>query len=72
VPLHADRGIVIPLANYTLERLGRVDFTVRVDHPVDRIETVHLGRIKILEAGLGRVRFSIPLDASDYVKIYYQ
>lgn len=71
VPLHCDRGIVIPLANYTLERLPRVDITMRVERPIDRIETVHLGRIKIQEAETGRVRFSIPLDATDYVKLYY-
>ena len=72
VPLHAARGMVIPLANYTLEPIGRIDFTVRVGRPIDRVETVRLGRIKMQDADPGHVRFSIPLGATDYVKLYYR
>ena len=72
VPMHCARGIVIPLANYTLESVAKIDFSVRVDQPLDRIETVHRGRIEFIADGNDRVRFALPLDASDYVKLYYR
>ncbi len=72
VVLKSEKGIVIPLANYTLETQAKVDFTVRVDRPVDRIETVHHGKIKFHSPKKKVVRFSIPLEASDYVKIYFR
>jgi hypothetical protein len=72
VLLHCDRGMVIPLANYTLEPVANIDLSVRIEHPIDRIETVHLGRIDFEHEGNDRIRFSMPLEASDYVKIYYR
>ena len=72
VVLHADNGVVIPLANYTLTPLERVDFTLRIGHPIDRIETVHQGRIEFERDNNGTVKFSIPLDASDYIRVHYK
>jgi len=72
VVLEADTGLVIPLANYTLEALDKTDFTLRVSRPVKSIESVHLGELPISEEEGGTVSFSLPLDASDYVKVYYQ
>lgn len=72
IVLKAEQGLVIPLANYTLEPQSHVDFSVQVNRPVDRVETVHLGKIPFQSAEDGRISFSIPLEASDYVKIYYQ
>jgi hypothetical protein len=72
VPLHAEQGIVIPLSNYTLESLANVEFSLRIDRPVDQIETVHRGRLDFKEASDHQIHFSLPLEASDYVKIYYR
>ncbi len=69
--LEADGAAVIPIANYTLAPLNRVEFTLQADRPVARIETVHRGSIEFHHAGQNRVQFSIPLDASDYVSVYY-
>jgi len=72
VVLHADNGVVIPLANYTLTPLEKVDFSLRVERPIDRIETVHHGQIEFEPDKSGKVTFSIPLDATDYIKVYYR
>ena len=72
VVLRADNGVVIPLANYTLTPVGQVDFSLRIERPVDRIETVHRRQIEFERGESGRVSFSIPLDATDYVKIHYR
>ena len=72
VPLHAEQGIVIPLSNYTLEALANVEFSLKIDRAVDRIESVHRGRLDFQEASGHQIRFTLPLEASDYVKIYYR
>ena len=69
VPMHCARGVVIPLANYTLAPIEKVDFTLRTDSPVERIETIYQGRIEFEQTGTG-VAFSLPLACTDYVKIY--
>jgi len=71
VAMTCEQGAVIPLANYTLEPIAKVDFTLRPDRPVERIETVCRGRVHFDRKG-DRIAFSIPLDCTDFVKIYYK
>ena len=71
VVMSCERGLVIPLANYTLEPIANVDFTVRPDRPVDRIETVYQGKVNF-DRKRDKIVFSIPLDCTDFVKIYYK
>jgi len=71
VYMTCDQGIVMPLANYTLLPLDKVDFTVRVDRPIARVETIHRGTLEVKQTG-NRLSFSIPLASTDYVKIYYR
>jgi hypothetical protein len=70
VCMTCDQGIVIPLANYTLVPQAKVELSVRVDRPVRRLETVHQGQLAF-RADAGRIDFVLPLESTDYVKIYY-
>ena len=70
VCMTCDQGLVIPLANYTLAPLARVEFSVRSERPVRRLESVHQGQIEF-RAEAGRIAFALPLESTDYVKIYY-
>lgn len=72
VALESDTGMVIPLANYTLKDLEKVDFSLRVSRPVSTVESVRLGKLTFSEQGKGMITFSLPLQASDYVKVYFQ
>ncbi|MFT5324076.1 MAG: hypothetical protein ACI8P0_001936 [Planctomycetaceae bacterium] len=45
VPLDGEREIVIPPANYTLEALANVEFSLRVERPIERVESVHRGHL---------------------------
>ena len=67
---HDEQGIVIPLAKYTLEALADVEFSLCVKRPVERVESVHRGRIDFRNDGDNLIRFSLPLEALDDVKIY--
>jgi hypothetical protein len=70
--LQADNGAVIPLANYTLLPLDKVEFNLRSQRAIARIESIHRGAIEFATDGSGVVTFSLPLDASDYIKVIYQ
>ena len=70
VCMEADRGIVVPLANYTLQPLKEVTFAVESTRRVRRVESVHHGALQFKQEA-GRVRFSLPLVETDFVKLYY-
>jgi len=69
--MHCPDGIVIPLSNYTLEKVEKVDFTMKIDRPVKRVESIYQGELKFQQSD-DSIAFSLPLAASDYVKIYYK
>ncbi len=71
VPMHCDQGIVIPLANYTLAPIEKVAFTLQTDEPVARVETIYQGQIGFEKTDVG-IAFSLPIDCTDYVKVYYK
>ncbi len=70
VLLDGPQSSVIPLANYTLAPLKRVEFRLTATRPIERIESVHQGAIEFRTKG-NTVRFSLPLGATDYVSIHY-
>jgi hypothetical protein len=72
VLLQAKNGAVIPIANYTLAPLEKVEFSLRSPRAIARIETIHHADIAFESTENGIVKFSLPLDASDYIKIHYQ
>lgn len=71
VLLQAENGAVIPIANYTLEPIAKVEFRLRSPRPITRLESIHHGDIAFESSENGIVQFSLPLDASDYVKVSY-
>ncbi|MFK5922909.1 MAG: beta-galactosidase trimerization domain-containing protein [Verrucomicrobiota bacterium] len=71
VVMHAPQGIIIPLSNYTLEEINQADFTLKVDRPIKSVESIYHGQINF-QQNENQIAFSLPLNASDYVKIYYQ
>ncbi len=72
VLLHAEKASIIPVANYTLEPLREVKFSLRTNAPVATIESVHQGRLQFERTQDGGIRFSMPLDSTDYIKIGYK
>lgn len=72
VLLQAEDGAVIPIANYTLAPLDKVEFSLRSLRAIARIETIHQAAIAFESTENGIVRFSLPLDASEYISVYYR
>jgi len=71
VCMQCDRGLLIPLANYTLQPLDDIRLTVRSDRPITRVESVHRGVIPFAMHGPSVIEFHLPLGATDFVKCYY-
>ncbi|MDF1860392.1 MAG: hypothetical protein P1U87_09255 [Verrucomicrobiales bacterium] len=62
---------LIPLANHTLERQEKVTFSLRVGtRQVKKMESVYHSDLAF-EQRDGQVRFSLSLDASDYVTVRF-
>jgi len=70
--MECEKGILIPLANYTLRPLDEVRLTVRGCRPIDRVETAHAGAIPFKLAADGSIEFRLPLAETDFVKCHYR
>ena len=50
---------------------GKVEFSVRTLRKVRRVESVHHGKLAFQQHGEREVSFSLPLESTDYVLLYY-
>jgi hypothetical protein len=71
VAMECDRGLIMPVANYTLQPIKEVAFTVKTGRKVFSVESVHAGKIQFSQESDNTVRFTIPLKETDFVKIIY-
>jgi hypothetical protein len=69
--LHAD-GVLIPLANYTNQPRPRLSLRVTVPQSVTRAESAIHGAIDFRKVSPQQVELSLPLEASDFVKLYFK
>jgi hypothetical protein len=67
-----ERGILIPLANYTAESIGRLSLKVEVPRRVIRAESVLRGRVAFTEISPRTVEFALPLENNDFVKLLFE
>jgi len=70
VCMETGKGIVVPLANYTLQPISSLSLAVEAKKKVSRVESVHHGNL-VFKQKDGRVTFSLPLLETDFVKLYY-
>ncbi len=71
VLMESTGGLVIPLANYTLQPIEEVGLEVKVAGSVERIESIHHGQLSFTTIG-SSVKFSLPLQETDIIKIYFE
>jgi hypothetical protein len=62
--------MLIMLANYTLRPLGGLTLQLQTIRPVDRVESVQHGTLSFDQPAPGMVRWEMPLEASDYIKVW--
>lgn len=69
--LQAPQGILIPLANYTLQPIKEMTLEVAVEKPVKEVRSVHQGVLPFQKMGDKKIRVSLPLDCTDFLTIQY-
>ncbi len=72
VELHCDQGVLIAISNHTLQPLDRVELRLNTGKPVTRVDSVRLGPIPFERLKGNLLRFTLPLEASDFVTVTMQ
>lgn len=70
VYLPSERGIVIPLANYTLEPIGQLELRIRTDRKIRSVETSVLGTLDFRQGEA--VTVALPLDSNDFLMLWFE
>jgi len=71
VYMTCDRGVLVPLANYTLRPIADISLSVHAPHEVSRVESSRRGRLEFTTSPAGRVDVRLPLEATDFLKLYF-
>ena len=71
LPAPAKVALLYRLANYTLRSVPSISLSVAVPKGIAKVESAKLGAITFTQ-NESAVEFSLPLDANDFVKLYYR
>lgn len=64
-----EKGIIIPLANYTLESIPKLALKIKVPQAVVKAESATHGEIAFKQITPTMVELSLPLDNNDFLKL---
>jgi hypothetical protein len=67
-----DRGLLIPLANYTNKPIAKLSLHVTTPKPIARAESAIRGPLEFHAVSPQAVELSLPLESNDFVKLYFQ
>ena len=67
-----EKGILIPLANYTAEPIAQLTLRVSVPRAITSAESASHGKIAFKQTSPQSVEISLPLENNDFVKLYFQ
>jgi hypothetical protein len=71
VYMTCDRGVLVPLANYTLRPIAGLSLSVLAPRRVSRVESSRRGPLDFTASPGGRVEVRLPLEATDFVSLYF-
>ncbi len=66
-----EKGIVIPLANYTLEPIQKLTLTINVPRTIAKAESATHGEIPFKQTSPTSIELSLPLNNNDFVKLLF-
>jgi hypothetical protein len=67
-----EKGILVPLANYTLEPITELKLTVATPRRVVRVESAVKGKIDFKSTPSGSVEIDLPLENNDFLKLMFE
>jgi len=69
VYMTSPKGIVIPLANYTLRPIKNLTLDIKITKPIHKVRSVNQGALKYQKISEHQIRIHLPLDCTDFVTI---
>jgi hypothetical protein len=69
VYMTAPQGVLVPLANYTLQPIKNMTLDIAVDKPVREVRSVYQGVLPFQKTGDKSIRVTLPLDCTDFLTI---
>jgi hypothetical protein len=66
-----EKGILLPLANYTLEPIAALHLTVTVPRRIASVESAVHGKITFEQSAPETVEITLPLENNDFVKLMF-
>ncbi len=70
--LKHDKGILIPLANYTLEPIRQLTLAVRVPCHIAKAQSACCGPLSFRHTSLTSIELSLPLGNNDFVELMFE
>jgi hypothetical protein len=65
------QGVLIPLANYTLQPIAALKLQIHLPRPIVPAQSVRRRPISLTTTGPNRAECMLPLDAMEFIKLYY-
>ncbi len=62
-------GLVVPVANYTLEPITKPDLRLRTEHRVESVSSATQGKINFEQISPGQITLSLPLENNDFLDL---
>ena len=72
VLMRHDRGLLVPLANYTARPIARLSLRIAVSRPIAKAESAVHGEIAFRQPSPETVELSLPLENNDFVKLLFR
>lgn len=69
VYMTSDQGVLIPLANYTLQPIEQMTLEIAVPDGFKEVRSVYQGVLDYQPVGQGKIRVQLPLDCTDFIAI---
>jgi hypothetical protein len=69
VYMTAPQGVLISLANYTLQPIKNLTLNIAIDKPVREVRSVYQGVLPFQKLGNNKIRVSLPLDCTDFITV---
>ena len=67
-----ERGVLIPLANYTLKPIPQLKLTVTVPRHIAAVDSALHGKLPFRQSSPGMIELSLPLENNDFVKLTFE
>jgi hypothetical protein len=67
-----EKGVLIALANYTLEPIRQLTLAVRLPHPIAQARSARCGPLSFQQTSSTSIELPLPLDENDFIELIFE